>query len=48
LAAFTTCFWGGVGSVRIPFAASFAPVGAAMLTALAGAVANVFRQGSGG
>jgi cytosine/uracil/thiamine/allantoin permease len=38
----------GTDPTRIPFAAIFAPVAAAMLTALAGAVANVFRQGSGG
>jgi hypothetical protein len=37
----------GTDPTRIPFAAIFAPLGAAMLTALAGAVANVFRQGSG-
>jgi hypothetical protein len=37
----------GTDPTRIPFAAIFAPVAAAMLTALAGAVANVFRQGSG-
>jgi hypothetical protein len=35
----------GTDPARIPFAAIFAPVAAAMLTALAGAVANVFRQG---
>jgi hypothetical protein len=33
----------GTDPTRIPFAAIFAPVAAAMLTALAGAVANVFR-----
>jgi hypothetical protein len=38
----------GTDPTRIPFAALFAPAGAAMLTALAGAVANVFRQGPGG
>jgi hypothetical protein len=38
----------GTDPTRIPFAAIFAPVAAAMFTALAGAVANVFRQGSGG
>ena len=32
----------GTDPTRIPFAAIFAPVAAAMLTALAGAVANVF------
>ena len=37
----------GTDPTRIPFAAIFAPVAAAMLTAPAGAVANVFRQGSG-
>jgi hypothetical protein len=38
----------GTDPTRIPFAAIFAPVAAAMLTALAGAVATVFRQGAGG
>jgi hypothetical protein len=38
----------GTDPTRIPFAAIFAPVAAAMLTALAGAVATVFRQGVGG
>jgi hypothetical protein len=38
----------GTDPTRIPFAAIFAPAAAAMLTALAGAVANVFRQASGG
>jgi hypothetical protein len=38
----------GTDPTRIPFAALFAPVAAAMLTALAGAVANVFRHGPGG
>jgi hypothetical protein len=38
----------GTDPTRIPFAAIFAPVAAAMLTALAGAVANVFRGGPGG
>jgi hypothetical protein len=33
----------GTDPTRIPFAALFAPPAAAMLTALAGAVANVFR-----
>jgi hypothetical protein len=97
LAAFTTWFWGGVGTLiflwamgrlrgnamwrptwiglsivtlavwagatligiaapvletgsdptRIPFGAFFAPVAAAMLTALAGVVTNVFRRGPG-
>jgi hypothetical protein len=37
----------GTDPTRIPFAAIFAPIAAAMLTALAGTVANVFRQGSG-
>jgi hypothetical protein len=35
----------GTDPTRIPFAAIFAPVAAAMLTALAGAVANVVRGG---
>ena len=35
----------GTDPTRIPFAAIFAPIAAAMLTALAGAVATVFRQG---
>jgi hypothetical protein len=38
----------GTDPTRIPFAAIFAPIAAAMLTALAGAVANVFPQGPGG
>jgi hypothetical protein len=38
----------GSDPTRIPFAALFAPVAAAMLTALAGVVTNVFRQGLGG
>jgi hypothetical protein len=38
----------GTDPTRIPFAAIFAPVAAAMLTALAGAVANVFRGGPAG
>jgi hypothetical protein len=38
----------GTDPTRIPFAAIFAPVVAAMLTALAAAVANLFRQGSEG
>jgi hypothetical protein len=38
----------GTDPTRIPFAAIFAPVAAAMLTALAGTVATVFRQGLGG
>jgi hypothetical protein len=38
----------GTDPTRIPFAAIFAPAAAAMLTALAGAVATVFRQGAGG
>jgi hypothetical protein len=38
----------GTDPTRIPFAALFAPVAAAMLTALAGAVATVFRGGLGG
>jgi hypothetical protein len=35
----------GTDPTRIPFAAIFAPIAAAMLTALAGVVASVFRQG---
>ena len=35
----------GTDPTRIPFAAIFAPVAAAMLTALAGAIASMFRQG---
>jgi hypothetical protein len=38
----------GSDPTRIPFAAIFAPVAAAMLTSLAGAVASVFRGGAGG
>jgi hypothetical protein len=38
----------GSDPTRIPFAALFAPPAAAMVTALAGAVANVFRGGAGG
>jgi hypothetical protein len=38
----------GTDPTRIPFAAIFAPVAAAMLTVLAGAVANVFRGGPAG
>jgi hypothetical protein len=38
----------GTDPTRIPFAALSAPPAAAMLTALAGAVANVFRGGPGG
>jgi hypothetical protein len=37
----------GTDPTRIPFAALFAPVAAAMLTALAGAIASVFRGGLG-
>src|SRR5215204_4641962 len=37
----------GTDPTRIPVAALFAPVAAAMLTALAGVVTNVFRQGLG-
>jgi hypothetical protein len=37
----------GTDPTQIPFAAIFAPVAAALLTALAGAVATVFRQGPG-
>ena len=35
----------GSDPTQIPFAAFFAPAAAAMLTALAGVVANVFRRG---
>jgi cytosine/uracil/thiamine/allantoin permease len=35
----------GSDPTQIPFAALFAPAAAAMLTALAGVVANVFRRG---
>ena len=35
----------GSDPTRIPFAAFFAPVAAAMLTAIAGAVTSVFRRG---
>lgn len=35
----------GTDPTRLPFAALFAPVGAAMLTALAGVVTAVFRRG---
>jgi hypothetical protein len=38
----------GSDPTRIPFAALFAPPAAAMLTALAGTVASVFRSGLGG
>ena len=38
----------GSDPTRIPFAALFAPVAAAMITALAGTVANVFRHDPGG
>jgi cobalamin synthase len=38
----------GTDPTRIPFAALFAPVAAAMLTALAGVVTNVSRQDLGG
>jgi hypothetical protein len=38
----------GTDPTRIPFAALFAPPAAAMLTALAGATASVFRGGPGG
>ena len=38
----------GTDPTQIPFAALFAPPAAAMLTALAGAIANVFRGGPGG
>jgi hypothetical protein len=38
----------GTDPTRIPFAALFAPPAAAMLTALAGVIASVFRGGPGG
>jgi hypothetical protein len=38
----------GTDPTRIPFAALFAPPAAAMLTALAGVVANLFGAGPGG
>jgi hypothetical protein len=38
----------GSDPTRIPVAALFAPAAAAMLTALAGVVINVFRRGPGG
>jgi hypothetical protein len=38
----------GTDPTRIPFATLFAPGATAMLTALAGVVTNVFRQGLGG
>jgi hypothetical protein len=38
----------GTDPTRIPVAALFAPPAAAMLTALAGAIASVFRGGAGG
>jgi hypothetical protein len=38
----------GTDPTRIPFAALFAPVAAAMLTALAGGIASVFRGGPRG
>jgi hypothetical protein len=38
----------GTDPTQIPVAALFAPPAAAMLTALAGVVTNVFRQGPGG
>jgi hypothetical protein len=38
----------GTDPTRIPFAALFAPPAAAMLTALAGTIASVFRGGPGG
>jgi hypothetical protein len=37
----------GSDPTRIPFGAFFAPAAAAMLTALAGVVTNVFRRGPG-
>ena len=38
----------GTDPTQIPFAALFAPPAAAMLTALAGTIASVFRGGPGG
>jgi hypothetical protein len=38
----------GTDPTRVPVAAISAPIAAAMLTALAGTVANVFRAGPGG
>jgi hypothetical protein len=38
----------GTDPTRVPVAAIVAPIAAAMLTALAGTVANVFRGGPGG
>jgi hypothetical protein len=38
----------GTDPTQIPVAALFAPAAAAMLTALAGVVTNVFRQGLAG
>jgi hypothetical protein len=38
----------GTDPTRIPFAALFPPVAASVLTALAGAIASVFRGGPGG
>jgi len=38
----------GTDPTRVPVTALVAPVAAAMLTALAGTVANVFRAGPGG
>jgi hypothetical protein len=38
----------GTDPTRVPVAALVAPIAAAMLTALAGTVANVFRAGPGG
>jgi hypothetical protein len=36
----------GTDPTRIPFGALFAPIGAVLLTALAGVIASVFRHGS--
>ncbi|HEX6332387.1 MAG TPA: hypothetical protein VF129_14035 [Actinomycetota bacterium] len=44
----TPLFETGTDPTQIPFGALFAPVAAAMLTALAGVVTNVFRRGPGG
>lgn len=46
LAVALPVFETGTDPTQIPFAALFAPAAAAMLTALAGVVANVFRRGA--
>jgi len=38
----------GTDPTQIPFGAFFAPIGAVLLTGLAGLVANVFRHGTSG